>query len=72
MGNHIGAKVYYDKALYIEPRYIPALTEKANFLVKLGNYQLAPIYYDKALAIEPQNAEAISGKKQALDAVNRP
>ncbi|MGN6630063.1 MAG: tetratricopeptide repeat protein [Candidatus Nitrosocosmicus sp.] len=38
MGNHIGAKVYYDKALYIEPRYIPALTEKANFLVKLGNY----------------------------------
>ena len=39
LGNHTGAQAYYDKALDMDPRYIPALTEKANFLVKMGNYQ---------------------------------
>ena len=51
LGNHTEAVVYYDKALVTDPRYIPDLTNKANFLDKIGNYNLAIIYYDKALAI---------------------
>ncbi|MGZ5486334.1 MAG: tetratricopeptide repeat protein, partial [Nitrososphaeraceae archaeon] len=57
---------YYDKALVTDPRYIPDLTNKANFLDKIGNYNLAIIYYDKALAIDPKNVDALTGKKQSL------
>jgi tetratricopeptide (TPR) repeat protein len=34
LGNHTEAVVYYDKALATDPRYIPALAEKAIFLIK--------------------------------------
>ena len=41
LGNHTEAVVYYDKALATDPRYIPDLTNKANFLDKIGNYNLS-------------------------------
>ena len=46
LGNHTQAVFYYDKAKATDPRYIPDLTNKANFLEKIGNYNLAIIYYD--------------------------
>ena len=64
LGNHTQAIFYYDKAKATDPRYIPDLTNKANFLDKIGNYNLAIVYYDKALAIESNNIDAIKGKQQ--------
>jgi tetratricopeptide (TPR) repeat protein len=52
LGNHTQAK-----AKATDPRYIPDLTNKANFLDKIGNYKLAVIYYDKALAINAKNID---------------
>ena len=66
LGNHTEAMAYFKKAGDTDARYIPDLTNKANFLVKIGNYNLAIIYYDKALAIDPKNSEAIKGQEQAL------
>ncbi len=50
---------------------IPDLTNKANFLVKIGNYNLAIIYYDKSLAIDPKNSDALKGKEQILALLNQ-
>ena len=71
LGNNTGAVAYFDKAKETDPRYIPDLTNKANFLIKIGNYQLAIIYYDKALAIDPNNNEAIKGKEHAQVLLNQ-
>jgi len=71
LGNHTQAVFYYDKAKATDPRYIPDLTNKANFLDKIGNYKLAIIYYDKALAIDPKNIDAIKGKQQTLATLNQ-
>jgi len=54
-----------------DPRYIPALTEKGDFLGKIGNYKLAIVYYEKALAIDPKNVDALTGKEHALAALNQ-
>ena len=71
LGNHTQAAFYYDKAKSTDPRYIPDLTNKANFLDKIGNYKLALIYYDKALAIDPKNSEAIKGREHAQVLLNQ-
>ena len=47
------------------------LTHKGNFLIGIGNYKLTTMYFDKALAINPKNIAAITGKKQALAALNQ-
>ena len=70
LGNHTEAVSYFDKPKETDPRYIPDLTNKANFLIKIGNYQLAIIYYDKASARDLKNSEAINGKEQALATLN--
>jgi tetratricopeptide (TPR) repeat protein len=51
LGNYTGAKLYYDKALAIDPHYVHALTDKGTFLDDLGNHTGAKLYYDKALAM---------------------
>ena len=71
LGNHTQVIFYYEKAKATDPRYIPDLTNKANFLDKIGNYKLAVVYYDKALAIDPKNTDAINGKQKALSDLNQ-
>ena len=52
-------------------RYIADITHKGNFLIGIGNHKLATMYFDKALAINPKNIAAITGKKQAIAALNQ-
>jgi tetratricopeptide (TPR) repeat protein len=60
-----------EKAKATDPRYIPDLTNKADFLDEIGNYKLAIVYYDKALAIDPNNTDAVKGKQRALSDLNQ-
>jgi tetratricopeptide (TPR) repeat protein len=67
LGNYTGAIEYYDKALAIDPHFVPALTGKSIALYNLGNYTGAILYDDKALAIDPNNTHALNSKDAALD-----
>lgn len=48
-----------DQALVIDPKFAPALMEKARFLIEQKKYKEALPLLDKAVDAEPENAEAL-------------
>ena len=57
---------YFDRALAIDPGYVTALNEKANFLDQIGKLDEALTCYDRALVIDPGSAEAWFNKGLTL------
>ena len=61
LGNYIGA--VDNKALAVDPKYVPALTNTKGVVLRgLGNYTGAIEYYNKALAINPKDKGALDNK----------
>jgi tetratricopeptide (TPR) repeat protein len=57
---------YFDRAIAMDPGYVTALNEKANFLDLLQRYDEALDCYDSAIRIDPGMAEAWFNKGLTL------
>jgi tetratricopeptide (TPR) repeat protein len=51
---------------------VTILNNKGVSLYNSGRFNESIAYFDKALAMDPKNIAAITGKKQALAALNQP
>jgi tetratricopeptide (TPR) repeat protein len=56
----------FDRAITLDPGYVTALNEKANFLDQIGRFDEALSCYDRALRIDPGSAEAWFNKGLTL------
>jgi tetratricopeptide (TPR) repeat protein len=57
---------YFDRAIAMDPGYVTALNEKANFLDQIGKLDEALTCYDRALTLDPWSAEAWFNKGLTL------
>ncbi|MEN8134133.1 MAG: tetratricopeptide repeat protein [Thermodesulfobacteriota bacterium] len=64
--NHVKAEVCYQKALELNPNFIPTMIHLAENLEHSQRNQEAIDYYQKALTIEQNNSLALSGLGNAL------
>ena len=65
------AIVEYDKALAIDPHYIPAIYSKGVALYSLERFEEAIVEYDKALAIDPNDISIYYSKVDVLLSLER-
>lgn len=65
------ALIYFDRALQLEPRFPPALFNRANTLRKLNRPVEAVEDYDQVLQAMPSNVEVWNNRGNALRALNR-
>jgi tetratricopeptide (TPR) repeat protein len=56
----------FERAIAMDPGYVTALNEKANFLDQIGRLDEAITCYDRALVIDPGSAEAWFNKGLTL------
>ncbi len=70
-GDYEGAIHSYNKALEIDPKYVPAWTNKGAALGSLGRHEEAIDCSDKALEIDPKDALAWTSKGAALGSLGR-
>jgi len=66
LGRISEAIIYYDKALAINPNFLPAINNKANALANLGQYDEARKLYESAIAKNPNYTTA----KENLSVLN--
>ena len=57
-GNTVEAKAAYEKALEVEPKYVPAMMSLAKQEVLGGNFPAAKKIYEKALKTQPGHLQA--------------
>lgn len=57
---------YFDRAITLDPGYVSALNEKANYLDLIEQYDEALACYDAALRIDPGMAEVWFNKGLTL------
>ncbi len=62
---------YFDRAITMEPGYVPAWNEKANYLDLIGRYKEALECYETAIRIDPGMAEAWFNKGLTLQKMGR-
>lgn len=64
------AILHYEKAVQLQPKYVPALLGLAQTKESLQEFDEARKWYEKVLEIEPQNEEALKGLQRL--SVSRP
>ena len=62
----------FEQALELDPKFIIALNNKANALVKLERYDDALEYYNKTLEYDPNYSYALIGKANLLNKLGKP
>jgi tetratricopeptide (TPR) repeat protein len=62
---------YFDRAITMEPGYVPAWNEKANYLDLIERYDEALECYNAAIRIDPGMAEAWFNKGLTLKKMGR-
>jgi tetratricopeptide (TPR) repeat protein len=62
---------YFDRAITMDPGYVPAWNEKANYLDLIQRYDEALECYDTAIRIDPGMAEAWFNKGLTLKKIGR-
>jgi tetratricopeptide (TPR) repeat protein len=61
----------FDRAIALEPTYVGAWNEKANFLDQIGRFNEALVCYDTAIKIDAGAAEAWFNKGLTLKRLGR-
>jgi tetratricopeptide (TPR) repeat protein len=62
---------YFDRAITMDPGYVPAYNEKANYLDLIQRFDEALECYDAAIRIDPGMAEAWFNKGLTLKKMGR-
>lgn len=70
VGNWAGAITYYNNALAVDPKYSPAMAQKAVALNQLGKYTDALTQADQALSIK-SSEDALNARAYALFRLGR-
>jgi hypothetical protein len=71
MKRHVEALAYFDRALVLQPRCIPALYNRGHTLLTLGRAQEALRSLDRVLAIDPIHVDALYARANALNELLR-
>jgi tetratricopeptide (TPR) repeat protein len=69
-GSYEKAATSYSKAVKLDPYLYQGWLNLGNALYFLGRYQSSLDAYNVVLGYEPDNSNALTGKKQALNALN--
>ena len=62
------AKAFFEEALMVDPRYVPALVSAGALCGTMGDYKSAVSYLQRALAIDPRNGRGWMNLALALNA----
>ncbi len=69
--DYVNALALYNKALQINPNFVPFYLYKANALIELERYDDALMEYDKAIQVNSDEAEAYIHKCILLNLLGR-
>lgn len=67
VGDYTRAKVYYDKALSFDPKFVPALLGNARVAIQQRRFDDAIAGYRRIMALVPNHPVAAAGLGAALD-----